>query len=121
MDESNALSLRRGQAIEPQPIASDLQRAVRDVHSDDLGELTILEQELDQAPFATADLGSRCSITSTTAAASKSVSRESRYISEPWMSRMRSRCVAGKRSSRNRSPAISSARYATSIPTTSAN
>ena len=49
--------------------------------------------------------GSRCSMTSTTAAASKPSSRLSRYISEPWIRRIRSRCFGGSRSSLRRSAA----------------
>ena len=47
--------------------------------------------------------GSRCSMTSTTAAASKPSSRLSRYISEPWISLIRFACRSGSRSSFSRS------------------
>ena len=65
--------------------------------------------------------GSRCSMTSITVAASKSASRWSRYINEPWMSLIRSSCRGASRSSFSRLVAISNARWETSSPTISVN
>src|SRR5258707_10217257 len=41
--------------------------------------------------------GSRCSTTSTTAAASNPSNRLSRYISDPWINLSRLACIVGKR------------------------
>src|SRR4051794_19679408 len=51
---------------------------------------------------------SRCSITSTTAAASKPASRWSRYSNDPCRSRTRSRCFSGRRPETPR-PSLSAA------------
>src|SRR6266849_3343594 len=64
---------------------------------------------------------SRCSMTSTTVAASYPARRLSRYISEPCINFSRSFCLVGIRSSRRRWIAISRLRYETSIPTISVN
>src|SRR5687767_1012348 len=54
MDQPNALALLGRQPIETETIARDLQRAIRDVHPDDLGELSLLEQEFEQSTLTAA-------------------------------------------------------------------
>src|SRR5712691_7271251 len=62
---------------------------------------------------------SRCSITSTTVAASYPARRLSQYSDEPWISFMCSFCFVGIRSRRRFRLAISRLRYETSMPTIS--
>ena len=48
MQQRDALSLHRRHAVELQPVGGDLQCAVRHIHPDDPGELSLAEQESQQ-------------------------------------------------------------------------
>src|SRR6266550_6830520 len=54
--QPNPLALRRGQAVELEPLRGDLERAPGHVHADDLLKLSIGEKEPDEFPLPAAQI-----------------------------------------------------------------
>src|SRR5215467_634891 len=60
MEELDAVSLHRGQAIELEPIHGQLERSVRHVHADNARELAVVQQESQQPSLTAAEVQDRC-------------------------------------------------------------